>query len=305
MKRKLELSSALPKEIHHEIGQHSTNSCFLNLALLSKKHFQLFKPMLEVRKFLHHVVRGEHMAVKAMLKKDNSLIYKQGRVVDCSGRIFENISGFEYALWALDKHMWIMMLECIPKEKESNKILKKLQVQYEKLGTDKITYILNGEKISGKNFNFAHIIQELEIQVKSLHAPGEKDWEQMDRQWKENIGNAQKNLPMHVIYEYCSIELFDPQPQFVTKPASFQQFLNPETKKWENWFSINSKLGIDFAISKGRHPQATAGAKSTEARADWLAMKTLWRVRKNDFINLHSELEKRIVVDNQPPVFQI
>lgn len=38
---------------------------------------------------------------------------KPRHVTDCSCRTFFEISCFEYALWAFDKHMWTLMLECI------------------------------------------------------------------------------------------------------------------------------------------------------------------------------------------------
>lgn len=75
--------------------------------------------MFDVRKFLLHVVRGEHETLKAMLEENIDLIYRKHEVTDCSGRTF-NISAFEYTLWALDKHMWTLMLECIPKDKKGH-----------------------------------------------------------------------------------------------------------------------------------------------------------------------------------------
>ena len=111
----------LPAELKIETAQNLSNRDLVNLAQTSKYHLALFKPVIDVRKLLHHVTRGEHDVVKAMLKQDINLIFKRGFVTDCSGREFENISGFEYALWALDKHMWAAMIECIPRMKKAKK----------------------------------------------------------------------------------------------------------------------------------------------------------------------------------------
>src|SRR4051794_12377679 len=81
-----------------------------NLVNTSSKQRALFKPLLDERKLLHHVVRSEYDVVKAMLEQDIDLLFKKNRVTDCSGRTFASISPFEYALWALDKHMWDTML---------------------------------------------------------------------------------------------------------------------------------------------------------------------------------------------------
>jgi hypothetical protein len=52
---------------------------------------------------------------------------KAGRVTDLSGREFQSITAFQYALWALDWHMWAMIQKYLPVEQQ--------QVQFEKLET--------------------------------------------------------------------------------------------------------------------------------------------------------------------------
>ncbi len=144
----------------------------------SSKHLHaLFQPLLNARKkehlavtqLLYHVVRGdEHEAVRALLKETIDLLYKKGSITDCSGRKFESISPFEYALWALDKHMWDLMLDCIPKNAKGNEVLAHLQSQYKafkiqvKASEEKVeipqikgaTYWLNGIAITECHFNF-------------------------------------------------------------------------------------------------------------------------------------------------------
>jgi len=141
MQDKLEFDN-LPPELQIETAQSLSTPDLVNLARASQYHLVLFKPMIDVRKLLHHFVRGEHDTVRAMLEKDISLFFNRGRVTDCSGREFENISAFEYALWALDKHMWTMMLDCLPKNEEGVKILTILLSQYDKVNTDGVTYTL-------------------------------------------------------------------------------------------------------------------------------------------------------------------
>ena len=45
-----------------------------------------------------------------MLKKTPALVLGKGACTDHAGRTFKEISGFQYALWALDWHMWDMIL---------------------------------------------------------------------------------------------------------------------------------------------------------------------------------------------------
>lgn len=230
-----ELFDRLPPETQIEIAQNLSNRDLVNLAQTSKYRLDLFKPVIDVSKLLHHVARGEHDAVKAMLKKDMSLILKRGVVTDCSGREFKNVSSFEYALWALDKHMWAAMIACIPQNEEGRKVFAQLIAQYNKVNTDGVIYKLNGQTTTEKHFDFENtIIKELQAQVDSIKESGAKNWYAIDKQWREGIGGAQKRLPMHVVDEYCSNEPFYPVPKFISQPKSSKQFYNWTINKNED-----------------------------------------------------------------------
>ena len=82
-----------------------------------------------------------------------------------------------------------------------------------------------------------------------------------DEQWRKGAGGAQKLFPMYVVYEYCSKRLFHPLPDFTQQlalPAS-KQFYNFVTDKDENWFAVDSKLGVDFAIIKAAEAASGGG----------------------------------------------
>ncbi len=271
----------------------------------------LFTPILNIRKFLHYGTRGEYGIVKAMLTDTIELIYEQGSVTDCSGRTFEKISLFEYTLWAKDKPMWTVMLECIPQNEKRSKIIAILQSQYKNLITNGVTYRLNGERFTEHHFDFENtIIKELQTQV-NFNGP-DVNWDEADEQWRTGVGGAQKLLPMHVVYEYCSNRPFHPLPDFTQQlalPAS-KQFYNFQTTKNENWFAVGSKLGVDFAIMKAvrlaplhaLRACVPCGRPSVRAQSavDLDAMKALCNARTNDFINLESQLEALAVVDEKP-----
>jgi hypothetical protein len=318
MQEKFEFAE-LSSDVLNETAQYVSTADLINFALTSKKHWTLFKPMLQgVRKFLHQVTRGEHETVVQMLKQDITLIFKKGQVTDCSARTFDNVSGFEYALWALDKHMWAAMITCIPPKEEGKKVFAKLLAQYNKVNTDGVTYRHNGSEITEKHFDFENtIIKELQTQVDSINALGAKNWDAIDKQWREGVGGAQNLLPMHVVDEYCSNEPFYHVPNFTSPPKSSRQFYNWFTEKDESWFSADSKLAIDFAIYKGGTAAAHAGwglsvvgraaCDDELARADAVALggprdlnalAALYKIRTNDFINLKSQLEKQASLDN-------
>ncbi|HBP6861771.1 TPA: F-box protein, partial [Legionella pneumophila] len=167
--------------------------------------------------------------------------------------------------------------------------------------TEGVTYRLNGKTITEKHFDFKNtIIKELKAQVDSINAPGAKNWDAIDKQWREGVGGAQKLLPMHVVYEYCSDEPFYPVPKFTSRPKSSKQFHNWTTNKDENWFGVDSKLGSELAIYKGG-PWTLACVRlmcAVTTCRDLDALKALCEVRTKDFIDLKSQLEEQASLDN-------
>jgi hypothetical protein len=112
-----------------------------------------------------------------------------------------------------------------------------------------VTYSLNGTLITEPHFNFKQtIIKELQAQVNAQNAPGNKNWDAMDKQWVEGVGGAQRLLPMHVVNEYCAPRAFYPVPNFTIYSGSSRKFYNYMTWAHEDWFTRDSKLGIDFGI---------------------------------------------------------
>ena len=59
--------------------------------------------------FLKHVGYGEQGEAEKMLQDNPLLATSQGDLFDCAGRRFDNITGFQYAVWALDFQMWRML----------------------------------------------------------------------------------------------------------------------------------------------------------------------------------------------------
>lgn len=308
MRSKFENLNELPPELKIAAANNLSNRALVNLAQTSKYHLALFQPMIDVRKLLHYVALGEHKAVATMLKKDIRLIFKRGIVTDCSGREFESVSGFEYALWALDKHMWAAMIACIPQNEEGRKVFARLIAQYNKVNTMGVTYKLNGKTITEQHFDFNNtIIKELKTQMDSINAAGDKNWEVIDKQWREGVGGTQKLLPMHVVDEYCSNEPFYPVPEFTSQPKSSKQLYHWATRKYGNWLSVDSKLSVDFAIYKATTVVAGACGRTVSVqglRQDLDAMSALCKVRTKDFIDLKSQLEDQMTPDNHHQVSQ-
>ncbi len=81
-------------------------------------------------------VRNSHLGCSA---KPEWLLVR-GDVIDPSGRMFKNITAFEYALWALDSHMYTMMLNCVPQNAHGRRIKIELLRQYQSVITKGVNY---------------------------------------------------------------------------------------------------------------------------------------------------------------------
>lgn len=296
----------LPDVLKNQIASYVSILDLSSLSRTSKGYNAFFQPLMDV-----------HRVLFRFSPKCIETIYKRLTITDCSLRTFENCSPFEYALWALDKHCWTMMLGCIraiSDEKEKDKVLKILSGQYDRVKKEGLTYTFHGKTITEKHFDFENtIINQLKIQVDSQNAPGAKDWDAINKQWIEGVGGAQRLLPLHAVFEYCSDKPFYPVPDFKSPPKQSQQFYNGITEKTESWFGAISKLGREFAIykaSSGGSPRGLLGVcvvrrVSRGCGAYNLdSMKELCKVRTQDFINLKSEFETQKPVDNQKAVFQ-
>ena len=225
------------------------------------------------------------------------LLFKEGRVTDCSGRIFESISSFKYALWAMDKHMWTLMLGCLPQNKEGREVVTELLRQYRQVKAEGVTYSLNDVTLTEKHFDFdGTIIKELKIQNGFFNGSLPVNGAEADEQWRIGIGGAQKLLPMHAIYEYCK-KNFYPMTDFTKSPVipGSKYFYSWLTNKKEDWFAKDSKLGIDFAVHMVMG--GMRGGRPKLSRYDLVSMIALCEARTKDFITLESNLEKQMTVD--------
>ena len=102
-------------------------------------HAQEAKVNKKVSEFLMYVVTGEQDKAERLLKESKSLALQRGNIKDLSGRTFIDITGFQYALWALDWHMWKMLLKYLPKENAAE--------QLEELDDKGIAYKAKGKEI--------------------------------------------------------------------------------------------------------------------------------------------------------------
>ena len=93
-----------------QLAKDGDEDAVYNLSL-SKNRYALMgmkfgKP---IEKLLRLVAEGEQDIAEKIIKLNPQLLLQTGTVKDLSDREFKNITPFQYALWAMDWHMWKMI----------------------------------------------------------------------------------------------------------------------------------------------------------------------------------------------------
>jgi hypothetical protein len=192
------------------------------------------KTRVSVKKLLLYVAEGEQDKAEAILKDEPLLALRYGSVRDKSDRKFNHITAFQYAVWALDWHMWEMML----RQFNSDEHRKLAAEQYQELDAKGTEH--------GKMFSLDPLIQAL--QKYSDKFDGWTD-EQRENYWFKEVGRLQRQLPWHVVNEYCR-----PDWSFYPCPSFTEQKPLPRGKGREKeWMESETDkfLGINMAWARG------------------------------------------------------
>jgi ankyrin repeat protein len=237
--------------------------------------------------FLRWVAEGEQDKAEAMLKSNPALALVPGDVTDLSKRVFNGITGFQYAVWALDWHMWTMIRKYLPDEDA------RLQAQGFEAGAWVGKY--------GVRANLYTLIQAYKTTIDLYEAFKHIE---SNTAWIQQVGGAQLLLPAHVINEYCHpTRPFYPLPNFkdaATLPRS-------RTIKGGDWFTASShdesfiggKLGEKFACSRSWMAAARAcWWFGSEEKADYEMVVALTQSREAQRDELIAELRPRHVQRN-------
>lgn len=156
----------------------------------------------ELMQFLHHVGYGEQAEAEAMLQKDKNLALAHGDLTDCSvepetyqPRTWKNITGFQYAVLALDYHMWTMIQKYISTDEASQQIAEIITKAFL---IDKHGW-LSLEDLEWPQTAWTPLTGALEVYIKNYSL-----WKEPERRifWCQHVGGAQCLLPAHVINEY-------------------------------------------------------------------------------------------------------
>jgi hypothetical protein len=143
----------------------------------------------------------------------------------------------QYALWALDWHMWTMLLKYIPQKDIAEQIAQ----------SERGLWVPQ----HGVTANWENLIQALNQFVSEVRS--NKPYDVYKQTWIKQVGVAQLLLPAHVINEYCHPRRpFHPAPDF-SKPEATGAWRTRTTDEGE-WFLTKyggGTLGEGFAVYRG------------------------------------------------------
>lgn len=246
------------------------------LTRTNKETYSLFKKPLAERRLLQHVVFGEQEQAEKMLKSNPALLLYKGNVTDYSLRTFNGITAFQYALWALDRHMWTMLLKYLPREEATKQL------------HDHIHNQTSYKDSHGGSYDFAPLINALKAYLNGFHNQIENEHR------SEMINRAQRLVPVHVVNEYCRNDRsFYPLPQFnednLPRSVTFYNYI---TRDDASWFPlISNTLRVDFA--RGARMSCQAGNPSDswgDTTIDLAAIVALSKVRTAELDKLKQHL---------------
>ena len=182
-------------------------------------------------------------------KEAQSLLITPGVFTDYSGRTF-NCTAYEYAYWAKDTHM-CRMLEARMDEPTKAAMLKRIDA----IEQNGLKYEQQGHTVEGsKHFDMTPLKTALQNYVNGYNTwNATRNYTAMTAAW-ELVGAAQRDLPVHVINEYCRPDRsFNPVPEFNedTLPRILT-YHNMNTNSVAPLFPLvafgSSGLGVDFAL---------------------------------------------------------
>ncbi len=236
-----------------------------------------------VATFVRLIAEGEQDEVEALLQKDRTLALLASDVTDLSERTFKGITGFQYAVWALDWHMWTMIRKYLPNGDARAQLQAIASAPWVKQ---------HGQSVSWQNL--------LNAQQKFIGLCEKNQWVAADTCWQREVGGAQRLLPVHVVNEYCHPDHpFYPCPDF-TKADPL-----PRTRKIDEgeWFTATyngGKLGEKFGMYIGasgprRMAEGVCGGHASDHKACHTLLATRTQQRDQLFAELNLGTHQRIV----------
>jgi len=269
-----------------------------------KKHY-FFAESCQPLHILQDVAFGKQKEVDKTLKKlqENNksalikLLVTKSEVTDPSGKKFLPLTPFQYAVWALDRYMWEMLLQYLPKDCAAHQLqaLEEKGVEYTVSYDNKKTHIK-----SEKNFNHVPLMTALQNINTNV------SYKRIENSWCR-LGLEQKKVPMHVVNEYCNKRYSFENRTFKEKKLSRKSHVGTSYawRVWGNMYWYACDLGIirhrlnRAKCTVGWESGGEMGPLILDPNCDRNAIKKLFEVRMKEKEELFHQLLPKMQNDRQ------
>ena len=217
-------------------------------------------PTFQMRQFLPGVAKGKQNEADALLTASSGnkqvLLRTPGVFTDYSGRTF-NCTAYEYAYWAKDTHMCRMLERHMDDETKAYMLARIDEIERRNADTGQpmgLGYSQGGLEHRSAHFDLTPLKNALQQYVDSYDNWKRENNLDAMRAARREVGILQRDLPVHVVNEYCRPDRsFFPRPEFNEEalPRSLI-FYNYNTNSEQALFPLvvsdTAGLGIDFAL---------------------------------------------------------
>lgn len=246
-------------------------------------------PILEARfaKLLYCVGHGQRMEAEQLFKAGPGLLLWRGNLTDIAKKTYEDSTVFEYAVKVKDSYFVRKVINFLEtyQGKERKEIVADLLEQFDRS--------FNEERLASVN-GF------IEASNAWRAAFPNRTWDERDRHFVQDVGEAQAKFPAHILQEYCHpTRSFDPTPQFNEAEL-------PESLDFCNWNSgstptlLITSPGVsgNFTLIRGDALRAAVGGLwfRVPLEVDCAAVDALDKARTVDLLELRKRLAAVLTV---------
>lgn len=259
--------------------------------------------------FLTWITQGKRSKIDAILKKNVAFLSQSGNTIDYSGRIFKNITAYEYAYWAKDTHTCRMLESHMDAPTKAAMLIRCDAIEANGLPYEQAGHVIE----HSTHFDFKPLINALQFYVDNYQSwVIAENWADSKAFWIA-VGLAQRDMPVHVAQEYFRHDRsFDPVPSFDEEMLPEDvTFFNYHTKENDTLYPLfplvmsdASGLGVNFALIRAWLPSANMERRGSGsrwlpertieplARIDLAAIRRLDEVRTLDLVQLRENLRE-------------
>lgn len=179
--------------VNYNTFKQKKNKCYLEYSLKITDPYHIQN---QLNILLDLVGWGKQDIAELILKANQDLANRKGNLTDCSGRTWKNITAYQYAILALDYHMWNMIKKYLKQEDAFKQIE---EITEKAILNENEGWIINSNNFDWPAISWFPLINALQIYVANFN---KWSYEQLVEHWLQLVGGAQLILPSHIINEY-------------------------------------------------------------------------------------------------------